>query len=85
MLILVHTENFLRAPSDIKLILARRIDNRALAFEELEQLLTFGIGEDRLDLFTQCEHPPFSLRNIPLTCLIIAPISLSIVKILYAS
>ena len=85
-LILVHTENLLSTPSDVELVLRRRVSDRSLPLEQLEQLLALGISEDRLNLVDGQDVMSTSKNTtLLLTCLIIAPISLSTVKILYAS
>lgn len=79
--IFIRTKNFLRIPSTVNLVLSRRIGERSFFLENFQEVLAFRISKNRLYLTKM-----FSSRGnsivLEFTCLMITPISLSIVKIL---
>lgn len=80
--IFIRTKNFLRIPSTVNLVLSRRIGECPFFLENFQEVLALRISKNRLHLTKMFSSKGNSISVLGFTCLMITPISLSIVKIL---
>lgn len=83
--IFIRTKNFLRIPSTVNLVLSRRVSERPFFLENLQEVLALRISKYCLYLTNMFSSKGNGIPVVGFTCLMMTPISLSIVKILYAS
>lgn len=83
--IFIGTKNFLCIPSTVDLVLSCRVGKCPFLLENFQEVLALGVGKNHLYLTSMFSWKENGTWVVGTTCLIITPISLSIVKILYAS